>query len=101
MLENGDVYCCDRYCYEEYRIGNLLTEPLEAILEKNRKFGMHKTYGLPDECYECKYVKLCFGGCPKDRVRAADGCQGDRNHLCAGYKLFFRTFTDDMQDAIL
>jgi uncharacterized protein len=94
VLENGDVYCCDRYCYENYRLGNLLTKPLEELLEKNREFGMYKTYGLPEECYGCKYVKLCFGGCPKDRVAAVYGRKGYRSYLCEGYKLFFRTFTD-------
>ena len=94
VLENGDVYCCDRYCYKSYRMGNLLTEPLITLLEKNREFGLYKTYGLPDECYDCDYVKLCFGGCPKDRVRTANGKGGNQNYLCEGYKLFFGTFSD-------
>ena len=93
VLENGDVYCCDRYCYGNYRVGSLLTEPLEALLEKNQEFGMHKTYSLPDECYDCPYIKLCFGGCPKDRVRRA-GSGGGRNYLCESYRMFFRAVTE-------
>jgi len=94
VLENGDVYCCDRYCYGDYRLGNLLTEPLETLLEKNREFGLYKTYGLSDECYSCDYVKLCFGGCPKDRVQMASGKGGNQNYLCKSYKMFFETFSD-------
>ena len=58
--------------------------PLEILMEKNRRFGMHKTYGLSEECFKCPYVKLCFGGCPKDRLWE------NKNYLCEGYKMFFR-----------
>lgn len=84
---NGDVYACDRYAFPEYKLGNITEEPLREIMERNRAFGMHKTYGLPMECFDCPYVKLCFGGCPKDRAK--DGL----NYLCAGYKLLFAHIT--------
>ena len=80
---NGDVYSCDRYAFPEYLLGNITQQPLGELMEKNRQFGMHKTYGLAKECYECPYLKLCFGGCPKDRT--ADG----KNILCEGYRAFF------------
>ena len=93
---NGDVYACDRYAFPSYRLGNLLETPLEELLEQNRRFGMHKAYGLPKECFACPYLKLCFGGCPKDRITfSADGERG-KNYLCAGYKRFFRHFLDHM-----
>ena len=79
---NGDVYSCDRYAFPEYRLGNILEQPLADLMEKNRKFGMHKTYGLDEDCFECPYLKLCFGGCPKDRLFG-------KNYLCEGYKIFF------------
>ena len=90
---NGDVYSCERYAYPNYRLGNILETPLAELMEGNRAFGMHKTYGLPKECFECPYVRLCFGGCPKDRIlRTKDGLPG-RNYLCDGYKRFFQYFT--------
>ena len=101
VLENGDVYCCDRYCYENYRLGNIRTEPLAVLLEKNREFGLYKTYGLTDKCYNCKYVKLCFGGCPKDRVRAADVGEGNQNYLCESYRRFFATFMKALGEGIM
>ena len=90
---NGDVYSCERYAYPNYRLGNILETPLAELMEGNRAFGMHKTYGLPKECFECPYIRLCFGGCPKDRIlRTKDGLPG-RNYLCDGYKRFFQYFT--------
>ena len=80
---NGDVFACDRYAFPAYRLGNLLETGLGELMEQNRSFGMHKTYGLPEECLDCPYIRLCFGGCPKDRL------WGNRNYLCAGYRAFF------------
>lgn len=80
---NGDVYSCDRYVFPQYYLGNILNTKLSVLMEMNREFGMHKAYGLPDECLDCPYVKLCFGGCPKDRI------SGRKNYLCEGYSIFF------------
>jgi len=93
---NGDVYACDRYVYPGYRLGNLLETPLEELAEANRPFGMHKTYGLPRECFACPHVKLCFGGCPKDRIVPSEEGRGGRNYLCAGYRRFFDRFAAEM-----
>lgn len=80
---NGDVYACDRYAFPTYCLGNIMNMDMGALMERNRHFGMHKAYGLPEACFDCPYLKLCFGGCPKDRI--FDG----KNYLCEGYKLFF------------
>lgn len=80
---NGDVYSCDRYAFPRYYLGNILNTELSVLMEMNREFGMHKAYSLPDECLDCQYVRLCFGGCPKDRL------SGRKNYLCEGYSIFF------------
>ena len=80
---NGDVYACDRYAFPAYRLGSLMETELGALMEKNRDFGMHKTCGLPEDCLDCPYIRLCFGGCPKDRL------WGGKNYLCEGYRAFF------------
>ncbi|MBQ9565748.1 MAG: anaerobic sulfatase maturase [Synergistaceae bacterium] len=79
----GDVYACDRYAFPSYCLGNILETDMGILMERNRRFGMHKIYGLPEECFDCPYLRLCFGGCPKDRFL------NGRNYLCEGYKLFF------------
>ncbi len=80
---NGDVYSCDRYAFPAYYLGNIMDTDMKILMNMNRDFGMNKTYLLPEECFNCKYVKLCFGGCPKDRINAG------RNYLCEGYRMFF------------
>ncbi len=94
---NGDVYSCERYAYPKYKLGNLLETPLSQIVERNRPFCMNKTEGLPDDCFDCPYITLCFGGCPSHRiVPSEDGLRG-KNYLCEGYKKFFSHFIENMQ----
>ncbi len=90
MEANGDVYACDRYAFPSYCLGNVMETDLGILMERNRHFGMHKAYGLSEECFDCPYIKLCFGGCPKDRF--TDG----RNYLCEGYKIFFAAILNDI-----
>lgn len=90
LLEmNGDLYSCDRYVFEAYLLGNILDTPLAELMEKNRQFGMHKTIDLPDECLDCDHIRLCFGGCPKDRFLLSKDDQNGKNYLCDGYRQFF------------
>ncbi|MBQ9564502.1 MAG: SPASM domain-containing protein, partial [Synergistaceae bacterium] len=91
---NGDVYACDRYAFPSYCLGNLMETDMRVLMERNRRFGMHKAYGLPEECFDCPYLKLCFGGCPKDRI--FDG----KNYLCEGYKRFFDAITRLVRNGI-
>jgi len=85
---DGKVYSCDRYQFGEYLLGNLQESPLSEILERNRNFGMYKTLSLPQECLRCEYVRLCAGGCPKDRLIYTSD-QKLQNILCKGYKQIF------------
>lgn len=94
---DASVYSCDHYAYPAYRLGNILETPLDAIMEKNRDFGMFKTYGLPGECFACPYIRLCFGGCPKDRLLLSRDGERGKNYLCEGYKMFFRHFLEHME----
>src|SRR6056297_1420688 len=87
---DGQVYSCDHYAFDDYKMGNILETPLDEIMENNRPFGMQKTYGLSKECFECPYLKLCFGGCPKDRFLISQVDGKGKNYLCEGYKIFFR-----------
>lgn len=87
--QDGNVYSCDRYAFPEYLLGNIKKESLGVLAEKNRQFGMSKTLSLPLECISCEYVKLCAGGCPKDRIILTDDQGKRKNYLCEGYKMIY------------
>jgi uncharacterized protein len=89
---NGDFYCCDHFVTPAHRLGNIRESPLKALLENplQRAFGEGKRTKLPRYCRQCEELAMCNGGCPKDRIsRTPDGEPG-LNHLCAGYRRFFR-----------
>lgn len=84
---NGDVYSCDHFVYPEYKLGNLTTDSLAAMVDSapQEAFGRAKSDTLPAQCRACKYLGGCWGGCPKHRfIKTADGEPG-LNYLCAGY----------------
>ena len=88
---NGDVYSCDHFVFEKYRLGNILEAPLEEMVysAKQREFGQAKRELLPPVCLQCRWREQCNGGCPKDRF-ASDGSGTHRlNYLCPGFKTFY------------
>ena len=89
---NGDVYACDHYVYPEYRLGNVLTDDLQKMMQSTQQcnFGDAKLDSLPHYCRQCPVGPACWGECPKRRfMRTPDGEPG-LNYLCAGYKTFFQ-----------
>ena len=91
LEHNGDLYSCDHFVEEAYRLGNITETPMAELVnsEQQRRFGDDKRDTLPRYCRECDVRFACHGGCPKDRfIRTPDGEPG-LNYLCAGYKAFF------------
>ncbi len=91
LEHNGDLYSCDHYVYPEYRLGNIMSAELRALVdsEAQRRFGEAKRDSLPKYCRECDVRFACNGECPKHRfMKTPDGEDG-LNYLCAGYKRFF------------
>ncbi len=89
---DGSVYACDHYVYPEFRIGNIRERPLgelaaDAGLER---FGFDKRDRLPEQCRRCDVLFACNGGCPKHRFATTTDGQAGLNHLCTGYRAFFR-----------
>lgn len=88
---NGDVYACDHYVYPEYRLGNLLTDEIAAMVnsDRQRAFGADKEHTLADECRHCDVLPICRGGCPKQRYSDIESGTA-RHYLCAAYRKLFR-----------
>ncbi len=88
---NGDVYSCDHYVYPDYRLGNILTDDLQEMIQSDAQcsFGEAKSKALPDYCRECSVLRVCWGECPKRRFLDTPDGQPGLNYLCEGYKAFF------------
>lgn len=92
LEHNGDVYSCDHFVEPGYRLGNIMAgQTLREMVDspRQRRFGMDKLAGLPDQCRRCPVRFACNGGCPKDRFAVTSDGQDGLNYLCAGYHAFF------------
>ncbi len=92
MEHNGDVYACDHCVYPQYRLGNIMEDPLSNMVERSLQsgFGVTKETTLPRLCRECDVVAACRGGCPKHRFVKTYMGEPGLHYLCPGYKKFFR-----------
>jgi uncharacterized protein len=91
MEFNGDVYSCDHFVHPAYKLGNINTQTLTGMMysDTQLKFGTDKYDALPQQCFDCPYLTLCYGECPNNRIlRTASGEPG-LNYLCEGYYAFF------------
>jgi uncharacterized protein len=85
---NGDVYACDFFVEEPWKLGNVMEGKLIHMLNSARQneFGRMKA-DLPDVCKACEWLSNCRGGCTKDRLR--DPRDRGLNHFCRASKMFF------------
>ena len=89
---NGDVYSCDHFVYPEFRLGNILTDDVTALVSSPRQleWGRKKESGLPAQCLQCPVGRVCRGGCQKHRFAATETGEAGLNYLCAGYLKYYR-----------
>ncbi|KDN29192.1 radical SAM protein [Vibrio fortis] len=92
MVEHdGLVYSCDHFGYQDHKLGSMSSDKLAQMAMSSQQvaFGTNKYHDLNSTCRSCDFVEMCQGGCPKNRIATTqDG--GAMNHLCQGYKMFFR-----------
>jgi len=81
---NGDVYPCDFFVEEQWRLGNIHKQPLQEIVNSERTVIFNKSKMKTSLCSECEWNFICNWGCQHYRQHE------DRNYFCSAYKEFFR-----------
>ena len=91
LEHNGNLYSCDHFVFRENLLGNIHSKSLANMVDSNfqKRFGLHKIKSLPLICKECPYLKLCYGGCPSNRLRKTPSGETGLNWVCEGYKMFY------------
>jgi uncharacterized protein len=99
LEHNGDLYSCDHFVEEDYRLGNIAETPMAELVasDRQRAFGLAKRDTLPAFCRSCDVRYACHGGCPKDRFLVTPDGEPGLNYLCAGYKAFFHHVEEPMR----
>jgi len=90
MEHNGALYSCDHFVDPEYKLGNIYHDSILEMMnsQKQQNFGKAKKEKLNQKCFDCEYLFICNGGCPKNRILDIND-DYKLNYLCEGYKLFF------------
>lgn len=86
---NGDVYPCDFFVQPDMKLGNIMQNSWEEMLDSRayREFGERKAR-WNKECEKCEYLRYCAGCCPKNRPMK--GVVPERlSVLCEGWKQFY------------
>lgn len=92
---NGDLYPCDFYVLDEYRVANI----------RDQEFAFSE--GIPKElpffaeeperskaCRGCRWYPLCRGGCRRDYTEIE---KEQKNYFCEAYQGFFNYAIERME----
>lgn len=89
MEANGDVYPCDFYVMDEWLLGNIRDKGFDELHSSDvGKRFMELSLPVDPKCRECRWFRLCRGGCRRDREPFVDG-KAALNYYCESYREFF------------
>jgi uncharacterized protein len=93
---NGDVYSCDFFVEPRWKLGNIMDGNLTEMLNSpvQDEFGRRKS-DIPQPCTACDWLRLCRGGCTKDRMH--NPRDPKTNYLCEAFRRFFAHADGDMR----
>jgi len=93
---NGDVFCCDFFVTEKWRLGNIKDAPIEDLFNSKvkRDFARAKR-DVANQCFTCRYLSVCRGGCLKDRDINGQGYR-QPSYFCESYRQFFDYALDEL-----
>ncbi|MDE3166898.1 MAG: anaerobic sulfatase maturase [Acidobacteriota bacterium] len=86
---NGDVYPCDFFVENPWKLGNTNEDSWTEIARRTKRysFATKKTIAHA-ECQVCEWQSLCHGGCPKFRHGPRRRFE-DLDYFCSAYKMIF------------
>jgi uncharacterized protein len=95
---NGDVYPCDFFVEEQYRMGNVLEQILEQMLrgEPWRRF-VADAETVPPMCEDCEWLSYCHAGCYRHRGKLGIGNR-EEPYLCRAKKRIFAHVLGTLQE---
>ena len=86
---NGDVFCCDFFVEEQFRMGNIMETPIgELAASKMKRQFSRKKQSIDNKCLICRHLDICRGGCMKDRNAFGRGFK-QTSYFCESYKMFY------------
>jgi uncharacterized protein len=86
---NGNVYSCDFFVEQKWRLGNIMNDRIINMLNSKTQqtFGSAKAM-LPRDCRQCSWLRNCYGGCTKDRIKDPEDHRKPR--FCISTKMLLK-----------
>lgn len=85
---NGDVYPCDLYCFDYWKLGNINKDSLDELMASSKALEfLNRSLYIHNTCKKCKYFKLCGGGCRRNLEPFVDNIPSF-NYQCKAIKQF-------------
>ena len=97
---NGDIYPCDFFVENEWKLGNIMVDSWNEIAHRQRRhsFASKKSLAHP-ECQACEYKSICHGGCPKFR-HGQHKRFDDLDYFCSSYKMIFAKCVGPLREEV-
>lgn len=92
MDYSGDIYPCDSFVKDRWKLGNINSSTLKEILGSTtlEEFNSQVNKKRQNKCSDCQWYFTCYGGCPRyyDFYNKGE----DKNLLCPAYQRIFSHF---------
>ena len=85
----GDVYPCDFFVQDAWKLGNILETPIEQFLVSERYKTFSRQKHAVMGCNGCPWRAMCHGGCLKDRASVSGATLDRPSPFCTSYIQFF------------
>ncbi len=90
---NGDVFPCDFYAVDEWKLGNVQHKSFRQMARSERMQAFHAaSLPVPEKCRACAWYDLCRNGCRRERD-ARTGLY----RFCEVNRAFLDEHTDEMR----
>lgn len=84
---NGKIFPCAEFDTEDSVIGNFLSQSPEEFDVSNTRQLFYKQTPIPSNCLDCKFYKICFGSCLRERFVLKYPYRCDSNRIYWGHVL--------------
>ena len=98
LLEaDGSAYPCDFYVLDEWKLGHICEDSVARLMKSGamQRFQAQSRI-LPDGCRTCPWLRLCRGGCRRNREPFGDGAPS-MNRFCESFRMLFEARYDRMR----
>ncbi len=95
---NGDIYPCDFYVKDDYKIGNILENSFAEIIKNPIAQNFVKdSMNLHEKCKSCKWINLCRTGCRRNKEPVSQN-KLELNYYCESYQKFFENSYEKLKE---